>query len=1508
MSQVTASIPNPDALPIFGSIVHYPEELLRSTTELLYGITVQKVIEVASLAFIILSTLFVLPSLILDPSTSLAGIACVTLVSAVALPLLHNWVAHWWSSYWDAYYPIPAPVSTAIPPPIEDLAPEPIPDHPREPIPIALPAPVIAPAAANIPPAVAPDPLKAEVAAAQEVYNTAVRELQDAVDKARHARTDYESKDQGLRGVELTLEEKKNELWILLKKCADEKRKLIEGLVKYPQLLTKYGINPEPLLVTLPKKGNKKVDEEVADAIRLLDTNMEPIAKELEKRFNEICTPLKLPLCDGKFPDPEDSRFTDIQTVAATQKKTLEQDLATNRGTIIRIEEIELQTNNELARLRLALNAIDDPDASLGPKTARTLKNAKEVLETIRLQLAEANKQRLPLQEKIHQYENYGLFDALNPNDSAEDRFQFESEAVLMRSREEARNICKDDKKFNEDMNKIIELVQAEVLRLRNAVERQKTLHIRTLKGYINNFAALRETMAEQLGETTYGRAVNVVRIVLPFLAEGGEKNPDFCTALKNAAVELIKIAQLHVDSYPNEPPEEVEDSLSKIGAPKPKQTQEEIERSIGAHRIVDESKLNHFIYLITTLDKFRSDLNKNNEEVRQSLETGDLAAAIYKQAHLLVDKKELDKSLLVIRDAKQAIFDLKKKKEDQETQLPLIEKALQQRQGQLADLRENLLQFDNDRIVPLQGEMKRALEALIKLEVKQNDLTANIEELERTLRVGQGEKQTANINIMAAEAEQGRQDNLMKLAARGNELLPIMTTVGTIFAMKDDSPELPFKTILSTYAGVAEAHKLAAENRPVERTGALEKKNDTAAIQKEKANAEEMAFISLMAKRIRLYKSEIDALRGSRYKGIVLKSNKVRDYYHLRDGVLQSNEPPAPALANQLVTLKKEIQELNLQILKGKIQIALKKLDMNSFIDARTSSAETALSLEIDHARLQLATHSLKRHRMQDRWKTITKEKGDALREGKELIEMIKKEQQFVFRYYARKLHRDVQKDTKHAVKANLAVLNLILDRIYVEATSYESSRPERREYLIIEKMKAYFVEVQTEAKVSNFNVLAWAQRNPDLKSLNCLSFDEATNAAEEKWREEFSKASPTGNPKSSNALGQKDATPKKKGSDDDDEDDKPVDEHQASTTKKQGFAGLMIDAITGEPSPEGAVPAAAKKAQPPERAGSDAPNNPFFDTMLKALSENVERNAKTETMTDAEIEAGNLDPNSAPSTHELNSFLKEVRNKANIVHEGTSDAALIESKIKLIQLSLKKPYTNEIRFHNNFLASYSRARNAHQGSKYLEKSNAATAEKGLAERNPLYLAANAKDEAEAELKEAEAQRVRDAENARRETNAAAARTADLAEARAAALAAAAQRVHERNAAVAEWQGRVRARDAVIQQRNQDIRTRNEAIRARQQAMEGSVVEKISYLFPTAVLWLVYTLATATGSPLLAYISLSSRVSQNILLIGSATNLFVQGFFRGPAETPAPSNLLAPSRVAATPPTTAVA
>ena len=78
-------------------------------------------------------------------------------------------------------------------------------------------------------------------------------------------------------------------------------------------------------------------------------------------------------------------------------------------------------------------------------------------------------------------------------------------------------------------------------------------------------------------------------------------------------------------------------------------------------------------------------------------------------------------------------------------------------------------------------------------------------------------------------------------------------------------------------------------------------------------------------------------------------------------------------------------------------------------------------------------------------------------------------------------------------------------------------------------------------------------------------------------------------------------------------------------------------------------------------------------------------------------------------------------------------------------------------------------------------------------------------------------------------------------------------------------------------------------AERDRARAMDnGARIEKISYLLPSAFLWAVYAF-----SPLITYISLSLRVSQNILLIGSATHLFAQSFFRGPAAIPEASNLL---------------
>ncbi len=66
-----------------------------------------------------------------------------------------------------------------------------------------------------------------------------------------------------------------------------------------------------------------------------------------------------------------------------------------------------------------------------------------------------------------------------------------------------------------------------------------------------------------------------------------------------------------------------------------------------------------------------------------------------------------------------------------------------------------------------------------------------------------------------------------------------------------------------------------------------------------------------------------------------------------------------------------------------------------------------------------------------------------------------------------------------------------------------------------------------------------------------------------------------------------------------------------------------------------------------------------------------------------------------------------------------------------------------------------------------------------------------------------------------------------------------------------------------------------SKALRGRAMANYGWI-EQLSYLIPTAVLWILYQF-----SPLLGLIPLSLRVSQNILLIGSSTHLFVQNFFR---------------------------
>ncbi|HEY5236545.1 MAG TPA: hypothetical protein VIJ14_10230, partial [Rhabdochlamydiaceae bacterium] len=492
----------------------------------------------------------------------------------------------------------------------------------------------------------------------------------------------------------------------------------------------------------------------------------------------------------------------------------------------------------------------------------------------------------------------------------------------------------------------------------------------------------------------------------------------------------------------------------------------EDIAPSMHASQFTAQSTINQLSANLGALATVHQMLDE--KEMRRNIEKIDLAFMISEQAELLADIR-FSAYTQKIRVARQEIEAIKAKKPTAEKHLPMIVVALKKRQEQIRAKKETLEKLEKDVIILAKQKRAQARDQLVLVEVGKATLIEEIERSAQVLRTLGKEKTTAKLAVDAQEAEITRLNRRIELAQKARKLEPIMIPIRKIKDIDADAQSL-FKTIVSTYYKAKAAYELEESKQPQDIQSADDELIAARIAKKALAIEEQKAFQALTQEHAKHFDQEIQTLRGARYRVIVERSQSIQTFYENKaqaiNGTLLSTS------AASIDQDRNRIRSSRLEILERKIAIAAATIKMHAYSFARGSKETSEIHLKIDEARLRLAEHRLKRNRLEEEWRVS--HKGTAAVHDKVLPllqDMIKEELRLVFHYLSLKLARDASGESKHAAKANFAILKLILDRIAIEASV--DTKP--HQFNIGQKIKDYLKEVMRSPEALKFNELAY-------------------------------------------------------------------------------------------------------------------------------------------------------------------------------------------------------------------------------------------------------------------------------------------------------------------------------------------------------------------------------------------------------------------------------------------------
>ncbi len=1036
MSQAISAVPS----TYTGQIIQYAQDFLANPL-------VPRVVNAVAIPFSILATFGLQPYLILDPSTTLIGIGCAILVNTVFLKYLHSFIQDYWVNYWATNYVIPS-------------------DNPVQ-------VPSAATRATPLPPAI-----ETPLAAAKAAYKASLAALDIAILRVKRAHIELESVDQGQETYILRLRLAVYEKKAALIDYAGKIRVFIEELIQHQRVLEPYALDIQEIQRALPAETeDKDSPQALKDAVKILNIDLTQFCERLNTIFSE--TREQLSATEGpSYIDQQNRLSTDVlrddegKLAKAVSKL---QENQTKEAKIVAKELEQTQSRDtkrkELGSLTLSFEATSDE------KAISEIQKAQKAVEDAKQKLADKKPEKLRRLEEIRRLENYGVprvgeFAGEHQDDEL---FKFESEVGLMSLRKEYKSII-DTNNDDAEIVRIVAKLNQDLALFRTQLYKVGHDRIKALKTWAKKFGELSEHVAKKPASLQHNAAVElVIEVTRPITkkreltAHEKVKYTSYYTMLAQVYAALVIYASKPLSNYLQLQDEDKHlASVPKIDPLDIKGTEVEHSQALTDYKLLAEGKINAEASLILAIEEVLAAIQE--DKLKGTIEKSDIALIISKQA-ILLRAIPHDVYTLAIRSAQDQIFKLRETRSRAEILLPQVEKEFKVRQAKIEELKESLAQFEKREIDPLKSQLATATDGLVSIEVKIANLGEEIKKIDAVLLQLEMDKRGAAFDVSRFRKEQVKLANRIDLARKAISLAPIMDPVGKISKMRGHE-NVSIRIINDAYRHAEKMRSDAEAARPAETESAQRKLNLAQAEKAEKVEAERQAFTALAIEQAKAFDQEVIALRGSRHQSIVAHSETVQNLYNPKIGRLTGTATTTNAGSSTVQ--RSHLQTSSLEIIEKKIEIAAAKIKMNAFSFANNILQGSPIALEVDQARLRLAEHRLKRHRLEEKWRTS--QEGEAINTGDALIEMIKAEKLLTFHYFALKLSRDAKKETNHAVKANFAILNLILDIIHVKSSNLDLDN--RRNFNVITEIKYLFKEtMETEAAIQ-FN--EWAYGKP--------------------------------------------------------------------------------------------------------------------------------------------------------------------------------------------------------------------------------------------------------------------------------------------------------------------------------------------------------------------------------------------------------------------------------------------
>lgn len=302
---------------------------------------------------------------------------------------------------------------------------------------------------------------------------------------------------------------------------------------------------------------------------------------------------------------------------------------------------------------------------------------------------------------------------------------------------------------------------------------------------------------------------------------------------------------------------------------------------------------------------------------------------------------------------------------------------------------------------------------SFLAIQVQSEHLQAKIQESNRKIQALEQDIKRREEEIARTEEEE-RQRILCAEAAK---------EVVEIFAILDDLSEIEqteqqYSAASETFRRVDEAYQAATKHLPDEKSG-IQGKIEQYEAQKERERSAAKTAMELVREAHKKMQEEL--CKRARIKYLTTGFELARQeshYYHQKSSRVGV---PIPGID--------KIQRLKLRFHEEKKERAELYSTFNLQFEERKPDTQ-----KTDLLRFELADHRLKREQFELEWRTMVTETQRA--EKERLSHSLDEEIKSLYKYGTAKLKRGVRNVPNFIIKTNLAIIDLVLKRVYLEVT----------------------------------------------------------------------------------------------------------------------------------------------------------------------------------------------------------------------------------------------------------------------------------------------------------------------------------------------------------------------------------------------------------------------------------------------------------------------------------------